>query len=77
MKEVAHTRIVAVAVHQFVLEVLFVVLQLFLDVRKLSVKLVLLRVLRGMKTSILCFFRHSSFFRLSKHGALDALPYLG
>ena len=58
MEEVADSRIVAVAVDDFALEVVSVMLQLFLDDRKLGVELVLLRISRFSQSLILCFCGH-------------------
>jgi len=58
MKEVADLGIVAVAQNGLVLEMRGVMPQLLLDVRKLGVKLVLLRRLRGVQASIQRLGRH-------------------
>ena len=52
MKEIADFGVVAVAEDALVLEMFRVIAQLFLNVRKLGVKLVLLGRLRGLHTSI-------------------------
>ena len=48
MKEIAHTRIVAVAQNNLAFKMVFLLPQLFLNVRNLSIKLVLLRLLRSV-----------------------------
>ncbi len=60
VEEIADLGIVAIAQHGLALEMLRVMPQLLLDVRKLGVKLVLLGRLGGMQTSIQ---------RLARHGA--------
>ena len=52
MEEITHSRIVAVTVDYLSLKVLFVVLQLPLNVRELGIKLVLLRTFRLMQILI-------------------------
>ena len=48
MKEIAHARIVAVAKNNFVPEMVLVMPEFLFNIGKLSIKLVLLRVLSGV-----------------------------
>ena len=48
MKEITDTRIVAITENNLAFEMVFVVFEFFLNIRKLSIKLILLRVLRGV-----------------------------
>lgn len=47
-EKVAYPRIVAVAQNNLAFKMVFVVFEFFFNVRKLSIKLILLRVLRGV-----------------------------
>ena len=58
VKEIADFWIVAVAQYGLIFEMLSVMPQLLLDVRKLRVKLILLRRLRGVHASIQRLARH-------------------
>jgi hypothetical protein len=69
MKEIAHARIVAITENNLAFEMVFVVLEFFFNIRKLSVKLIFLRVLRGVQVLIERFRRHISFQPLC-HGAV-------
>jgi hypothetical protein len=69
VKEAAYTWVVAVAIDNFAFEVLFVVLKLFLNVRKLRVKLILLRISCLCQAAVLTCYRHRHTFRATAGGA--------